>query len=301
MAQYNNVHLYGAVCSNVNVVRDKDSGKIINTTFYLITLTSKRRYEGGNEENYPEQNQVLVRSGVPEMAEKMAKLRLHDIITVKGTLNTRNVPLGIVCPVCSEKYNASPKSTEYTDALSMITFVTPIDIDIRETAIGDKSSIKLSRGLPNEELRGLLESDRSETLEYIAAHREMSNEIQVVGNLGTDPVRWEEGRATAYQVGINRNYYLKDDSPSAYSDFPYIRSYGRQADEDITHLQKGTLVLVDGFIRLRKFQRKSVCPNCGAEKDWKHTVLEIVPYTVQYLSDVEKRPYLENNDGRGEY
>ena len=138
MAQYNNVHLYGAVCSNVNVVRDKDSGKIINTTFYLITLTSKRRYEGGNEENYPEQNQVLVRSGVPEMAEKMAKLRLHDIITVKGTLNTRNVPLGIVCPVCSEKYNASPKSTEYTDALSMITFVTPIDIDIRETAIGDK-------------------------------------------------------------------------------------------------------------------------------------------------------------------
>ena len=37
------------------------------------------------------------------------------------------------------------------------------------------------------------------------------------------------------------------------------------------------------------------------EKEWKHTVLEVVPYTVQYLSEVKKKPYLEDNNGRGEY
>lgn len=104
-----------------------------------------------------------------------------------------------------------------------------------------------------------------------------------MGNLCRNPSTWEDGRATAYQVGVNRNFFLHNDSPEVHSDYPYVRSYGRQADADIVKLHKGDVVFVDGFLRNRTFDRVSVCPECDTEILWKDKALEIVPYTVQYL------------------
>ena len=288
MAQYNNVHLYALACSDARADRDSGTGDIVNASVFAYTISSARRYEGANEGNKIELNQILIRSGVPEMAAKIAEIRLHDIFILKGTLNTRNVPKYVTCPQCSLKYNAVSGTTS-DDALGMTTFVTPIDLYIRDRSFGDRTREIKNMDCTKDEITKMLLDERNKAFQMLLEHREMSNEVQVIGTLCADPEQYENGWATAYQVGINRNFYLRDDSPSSFSDYPFIRSYGRQADSDMEHLQKGTLVLVDGFLRIRTFDRITKCPECGTEKQWESRVLEIVPYSVQYLDGVRHK------------
>ena len=135
----------------------------------------------------------------------------------------------------------------------------------------------------------------NEAKQELLRHREMSNQIQVIGNLCADPVQWENGRVTSYQLGVNRNFFIKDDDPAVHSDFPFIRSMGMQADKDIEALKKGSLVLVDGFVRMRKFNRENVCEKCNSTKKWVDKVLEIVPYTVQYLDKYKTEKEIEED------
>lgn len=297
MAQHNIGHFYGVVCTNPTILKDDETGKVVTTSFHILTVTSSRQYEGANEVSMPEQNQIMIRSGVPETAMRLARVRLHDIIILKGSINTRNVPKQVTCLDCQRRFNVSEaarmmeESTEDSSTASdkrklsgMVTFITPIDFDVRETKYGDMTIDIDNKDLDEDIKKEAKLEVRKEALQFINEHREMSNEIWVLGNLCADPVQWEDGRVTAYQLGVNRKFYLRDDDPSTASDYPYIRSMGKQADNDIDALCKGSLVLVDGFVRLRKFQRESVCPYCGAHKQWLDKVLEIIPYSVQYLS-----------------
>ena len=52
-------------------------------------------------------------------------------------------------------------------------------------------------------------------------------------------------------------------------------------------LKKGSLVLVDGALRLRWFNRRVTCPDCGTEKTLEDHVLEVVPNYVEYLADLK--------------
>ena len=68
-----------------------------------------------------------------------------------------------------------------------------------------------------------------------------------------------------------------------------------QADKDIEALKKGSLVLVDGFVRMRKFNRENTCEKCNSTKKWVDKVLEIVPYTVQYLDKYKTEKEIEED------
>ena len=297
MAQFNNVHLYGVACQDPKVIRSDSTGEVLNISFYVLTVTSSRSYEGGNARSKELKNQILIRSGVSETAEKLAKVRMNDIVIIKGTVNTRNVPKVVTCSNCSEKFNIGSPTNDLSEKLGMITFVTPIDIDIRDTTYSDKTRSIVTMQIPDEEKDRRIREVTAEALQSIGEHREMSNEIQLLGNLCADPTQQNQGRETSYQLGVNRNFYLKDDAPDAYSDYPYVRSFGRQADSDIEHLQKGSLVLIDGCLMLRVFDRTSVCPKCGASKTWKSNAMEVVPYSVQYLQNLKKP---EENTERSE-
>ena len=260
MAQHNIAHFYGMIQRDPTVTKDQQ-GNVTSASVYIATARSSRVFDDRNNNNMVEFDQVMLFSAYPPMAEQMSKTRTNDIVIIKGTVNTRNTPKIITCENCGNRFfvtgdgmDENPRNT------GMITFVTPIELDIRDT------------GLTSEEAQAML-----------VAHREMSNEGLLVGRLCSDPRQWEGGNATAYQLGINRKFYVRDDDPSTHADFPYIRSYGKQAYADFDSLKKGSLVLVDGLVCMRRFLRSSRCPHCGQQKEWKDKVLEVVPYTVEYL------------------
>lgn len=96
----------------------------------------------------------------------------------------------------------------------MITFITPIDFKVIDTTYGDKISPYAAKytttyGPEQEEAKAKMNAIMNEAKQELLRHREMSNEIQVIGNLCADPVQWENGRVTSYQLGVNRNFLSK--------------------------------------------------------------------------------------------
>lgn len=303
MAQHNIGHFYGMVNTIPSVIRDNETHKIKSVTLHILTVSSGlRKYAGGMEGNFPEYNQIMIRSGAPGMVDRLAKVRQYDIVIIKGSINTRNVPKITTCPGCMQRYNIAQScvnseddgnvsSSEKKYSSGMITFVTPIELDIRNTEFGDKAKFINESQMSENEKSDSFDALIEEALGFLMERREMSNEIQLIGNLCADPVSWQNGMVTAYQLGVNRKFYLKDDDPSTSTDYPYIRSMGQQADNDIEALHEGSLVLVDGFLKIRRFKRVTVCPYCSQKKEWTDKVLEVVPYSVEYLLD-----YVDGNE-----
>mgnify|MGYP000993602078 FL=1 len=50
----------------------------------------------------------------------------------------------------------------------------------------------------------------------------------------------------------------------------------------------GSLVYLDGCIRTRTIDRVTLCEHCNQDYNWKDVVLEILPYSVEYLTDCDK-------------
>lgn len=273
MARHNIVHIYGFVHVQPNIIKN-EAGKIESVITHVILVSSSRPIIDNNAEEFATFDQAMVLTRDPEMAKKMATLNVNDVIVLKGTLNTRNVPKIITCENCHKQFLVSKNGekdlalarvsaeTEQDLYTSMKTFITPIALDIRKT------------GLTQEE-----------AMNFIINMREMSNEVQLVGRLCIDPVQWEGGKATTYQLAVVRQFYVKDDNPQTRTDYPYIRVYGEQAESDYRALSKSSMVLVDGTLKTRRFRRTNTCPECKCVKEWYDKVLEVVPYSVQYLKD----------------
>ena len=262
MAEQNLVHLYGIVMGEPKVTKDPDTQEFRRITLFLNTMRSARPYQGRNEENELATDPVLVMSQNPEIIKVLSQVHENDMLIVKGTLNTRNVKKNITCTNCGERFSVNATSDNTQTESSMITFLTPICVDIRETGLNEEAAFK-----------------------KLTQYRSMSNEAIMVGNLCNDVQKQENGYCASYQIGINRKFFLKDDDPQTRADYPYVRVYGEQAEKDFKYLHKGSMVLIDGMIQLRKFTRHTPCPYCGENLSWQNSVLEIVPYATEYLQN----------------
>lgn len=267
MAQHNMVHLFGVVQTEPTVRIDDETQKPQEAILYLLVVASSRKYEGSGGNPQPELTPVRIRATLPETVSTVASLHENDVVVLKGVLSTRNVNKQIVCKNCGRPYAVRSKKKESgqenqgeDEGNGMLTYVTPIALDVCRTHLTEEEAQK-----------------------YLFQVREMSNEVQLIGNLCADPQPWEDGKVTAYQLGVNRKFYQKTDDPSVNADYPFIRSYGLQAENDIEALSKGSLVLVDGFLKMRYFDRQNTCPYCGATRSWTDYCLEVVPYSVEYL------------------
>ena len=83
---------------------------------------------------------------------------------------------------------------------------------------------------------------------------------------------------TRYQIAVNRR------EPNL-TDYPWITSYARQAEEDAKRIQKGSQVLVDGIINTRRNIKECVCPNCGTKIEVTEYLTEVVAASVEYLNN----------------
>lgn len=80
---------------------------------------------------------------------------------------------------------------------------------------------------------------------------------------------------TKYQIAVNSNR----------SDYPWINSFARQAEEDARRLQVGSQVLVDGILNTRKNVKECVCTLCQSKIEVTEHLTEVVASTVEYLNN----------------
>lgn len=207
------------------------------------------------------------------LMDKMAHLKELDVVFIKGVLKISPCEKFKRCKKCGH-------TQEYYRGTQG--FIHPIHL------------VKINS------MRGLLEDEDSKrkTAEDIMSnlYQEISNQIIVMGNVVDTPVRDDMGKVKClkYQLGIDRKYFIRSQELIT-SDFPWVYSYQDLAVEDQERLKKGTLVMVDGFIRQRQFATPCTCEKCG--NTYKHidTITEIIPYATEYLTnyitdeDIEKQ------------
>lgn len=271
MAHHNIVHLVGVVQTKPIVQIDDNTGVPDAVTLYIMVTTAARKYARWENAEKPKLVPIRVRATLEETTIPLSKVKENDIVFLKGVLSTRNVNKKVRCQNCGEVFAVNaPEEEEYDEdgnpkppaPTGLLTYVTPTAVDVRNTNFS-----------------------KEEAEAYLISVREMANEIQLLGNLCGDPQQWESGMATSYQLGINRKFFQRTDDPSIVADYPFVRSYGDQALNDYEALHKSSTVLVDGFLRMRKFNRQNTCPFCGAARTWEDYVLEAVPYSVEYIAN----------------
>jgi len=83
---------------------------------------------------------------------------------------------------------------------------------------------------------------------------------------------------TKYQLAVNRREPRE-------SDFPWINSFARQAEEDARRIQIGSQILVDGLLNTRKNEKECECSLCGTKIIVTEHLTEVVADTVEYLNN----------------
>jgi len=189
----------------------------------------------------------------PDLIKAVASFQTGDMVDVRGVLTTREVMKSSIC-VCGAK-NSAPGN---------FVFITAIYLCRRET------------GLSNDE-----------GLELLKQRSEVSNLILMIGTLCRDPESYtnsDNKTATQYQIAVNRRYHIRDGSTDR-TDYPWVKSIGKQAAEDAIRLQINSTIFINGAIQTREITRKILCTVCGEEYQFAETVTEIFPYAVEYLSN----------------
>lgn len=170
-----------------------------------------------------------------------------DFIIVKGIVATKDMVKHVTCPACKEKQ--SIKST--------VTEVLAIDV----VNIGPNYSVE--------------------------RFKEESNIVKTIGVLCREPeyTTTSEPKKVAlckYQIATNRKLNVEQES-DIFTDYPWVNSFAKQAEQDAIRLAKGSQIYIDGGLQTRGIKRNITC-SCGEKFKATDMVTEIVPYSVEYLN-----------------
>lgn len=258
MARLNEVRLYGCVADVPKIKKNDSTKEYVRGIMHLAVIRSAR-YNG---KTFGAKDDILydwpiILSTDPEIIAKMEKLRKFDIVELKGMFVVRKIKKGTSCKHCGES----------NVTWGNICFVLPMFLEKRNRA----------KEVFNE----------TQAVQEIIRNREISNSIHISGNLCTDVNYYHEKKiqTASFQIATDRRYYIKDDDPSIRTDFPIVKTFGKQAKQDSLCLHKGSGIIVDGFLHSRTPMRTTVCSACGREYSWEDSVLEINPYAIDYTSN----------------
>ena len=255
MAKHNSVFLYGQVIKEPTIIKNSD-GELVRAVAPIIVIRGIRDY-GNNEIKHMNYDKPYIITGDPAQIEKISKWKAGNMVEVKGSVTTQDINKVSFCSHCNTK-NTTKGTT---------TFINPIYTSIRE-----------SKSLSPEQGAALLKE-----------HCEISNQVLLVGMLCRDVVGFNYAEKNTmianYQLAVSRKYHIKSDSSNSRIDFPWIKTYGKYAEKDLTYLKRGSYVLVDGMLVTRRVTRKQVCVECGEEYTWEETVMDIISYATEYLKD----------------
>lgn len=267
MATHNQARVVGFVKGNVCVMGNAEEGT--EKAFFTIR-TTHRDVDLFEEEKF-EDIMVYYDGADQTMMNKIKKLVAFDIVDIKGVFNILTMNKRSRCSFCGSenvKYRGSS------------TFIYPIHL------------------LKQNALFKAYEYDENRPEELLVKHyQEISNQIIICGTVVNKPELKEmkHGTCCRYMLGVNRKFYIKTQGEIT-ADYPWVYTFGRQAEDDFRHLLKGSTILVDAFIRTRKVVSTMTCEHCNSEYNFPDIATEFVPYSVEYLSDYLTDEYIARKE-----
>lgn len=256
MARWDEVTLYGQLAEAPLAYRAQqtEDGELLRVIAKLTVLRGIRKF--GAYDQRQKLDVLSMMSGVEKDMKEMLKWDQGDMVLVRGQLITQNHAKHCRCEYCGH-VQAYPGYTAY---------INPIFV------------YKIKSGYDPE--KGLIDLRR---------WKEVSNRITAVGTATADPsIHLHETSGTwisSYKLKIDRKVRVREDAEENHCDFPVVKSYGDNAVMDHDLIRAGSLVLLDGMLQSRTYDRQFTCEACGATFRAKDYVVEIVPYSTEYLKD----------------
>lgn len=261
MARHNHVYLYASVLKDPMISKDKE-GNMFSAQVPLCVVQGNRSANGINTDSYVFDCPPLLTQD-PVLMMDISKWKANDMVIVKGNLCTRDTTKKSICEHCGQM-NAYPGT---------VTYVSPIYCA---------------------KIKSLKSQD--ECIEDLKQNQEISNNCLVVGNVCENPqfYRYENGNCvTQYNIALNRKFHIKTDPASITTDYPHVKSFGDVAISDAKYIKVGASVLIDGILHARKFPRKIKCQHCGEVYEKPDSAMEIIPYSVEYLTGCRESSEIE--------
>ena len=290
MPRHNMAFLRGIVADDPVVKKDGD--EYVYATLHINVARSTR--DVGDERNYMKCDNPVIITRERKLAKIIAGWIKYDVVDIKGTISTSPMKKASYCEHCGQR-------NVFMGALLYINPIYAGKVDHVENAEA-----------------GLI---------YLSKHREISNQAFVFGTLCRNPgvVKTKYSfKITQYQIAMARKYRIRTDPPEIRTDWPWVKSYGENAKEDIKRLRVGAEVYIDGCLQVRGVLRKVYCGQdmdekghpaydedghpifnldrwgkilgCGQQYDWKERSAEIVPYETEYISGYLTDEELERSD-----
>ena len=290
MARENLTFLTGIVAKSPTIVKAGDEYQY--AMVYLIVSRGLR--EVGDHRKYMKCDNPIIMTRDPKLIQEIESWNKYDIVHVKGMIASKRIMKSSICKECGMK-NSQPGALVY---------VYPIYAE----KIGSVET-------------------KEQAVEYLSDHREISNQLYVFGHVCGDPKKIKPKSdliVTQYQIALTRKFRIRTDSPDIRTDFPWVKSYGDNAEEDKLRLRKGSEVYIDGCLQARSVLRHAICGQafdmegkamfddemnpirktdangkpvgCGAVYDWQDRAMEIVPYSTEYLSNYNSDQEIEKNE-----
>lgn len=267
MASYNECWIEGFLQADPIIMNADDEA----TKKVLMRLKTIRRNVPSETEDVFEDVLVFYDgSGSRDIMPLLEKLKSMDLVFIKGVIHILSLNRTSQCSHCGTK-NIKYGATQ--------TFIHPIYIEKKD------SFSNLAR----------VENSRSAEEVLKTNYQEISHQILLMGNVVSQPVLSQTRNGIPcckYKLGVDRRYYLKTE-PDNKADYPWIYSYGEQAERDYRYLigadkekgEQGTLILAKVFMHNRKSLSKQVCAMCGMEYTYPLTVTDFIPYSIEYLEN----------------
>jgi len=263
MARENYVHLHGMVRTSPKVYID-GNGKAIKGVVALNVIRRPTKGAGYASKLFFDCPILITKN--EEMIEEFRNLHIYDMVDIKGVISTKNMKKSSTCPFCGKK--------NYVEGT--LTYVTPLSV-IKVNAV----------------------KDENEGFSLLKQRWEVSNELIIIGYLCRDPEYYEDEKHISYAhypLAVNRRYHIREDADDRKTDYPWVKTYGKQALDDSQRLKKGSMISINGAVQMREIERATICSECGENYTWNETVSEIVPYYIGYLDDSYKEGFADEED-----
>ena len=252
MARQNYVHLLG-VLEKKPAIQTDAAGNYKTAVAFLRVIRGPRSV--GDNRYVAKYDVPIIMTHEPETIKQLSGFDKDDALEIKGTIATAAIKKSSFCDKCNTK-NAKDGTLVY---------INPIDVMF---------------------IRHL--KDETEVNDFLNSCSEISNEILCFCTLVRDPkkITPKSGlTVTQYHVALNRKYRIRTDDPEVKTDYVWVKSYGKNAEDDRERLHVGSEIFVDGCIQARKVQRHAICEACGADYIWPDKAMEIVPFANEYVLD----------------
>lgn len=248
-------------------IKVNKNGEYVVGRIELLTVRRTKANEELRLLGTPRLDTQYIISRNPVIIEKrMVPLKEGDIVILKGNMATRNTSKRYICPFCG--------GANVYEGTTLI-YIDPIFLE------------KTSHEFETEE----------EAKESLLGKAEISNNIIVAGNVCREPVYYKspDGRKEEcdFQLAVGRKRRIIEDGPEKTTDFPFVKTYGKNSFEYSQVLQLGSEVLINGSVQAREIEMLKQCEFCNEEFVAQGATMEIVPYSVEYIENCNIPVYKE--------